>query len=293
MHAAETLRLPGHDHDDLGRASSSTPRDRVRPPASRIGSPCSTRRLPRPRRHLRRARVDRDDRGRRLARVRHVLPRLRGADSPRTGSWPCRPSSSPSQRFERAKNAQGLHQGSSSSPAAACRRSRRSSRRRPGRATCRSSSSKTSARTTPRHCAGGGPTSSVAEATLTALGLDDRFRRLWDFYLAYCEAGFDERDIGVVQLVLAGPGWTPPDLATWRTAATSAMTSPLERPGMCCGPTTRQSSTASLSSNEAGLGGATAGGSVMRSTRPCCHETRADDPSDRRSARDEDQPQGS
>jgi hypothetical protein len=128
---------------------------------------------------------------------------------------------------------------------------------------------------------------------LTSLGLDNRFGRLWEFYLAYCEAGFDERDIGLVQLVLAGPGWTPPDLATWRTAATSAMTSPLERPGMCCGPTTRQSSTASLSSNEAGLGGATAGGSVMRSTRPCCHETHADDPSDRRSARDEDQPQGS
>lgn len=41
---------------------------------------------------------------------------------------------------------------------------------------------------------------------LPALGLDERFGRLWDFYLAYCEAGFDERDITVVQLVLAGPG---------------------------------------------------------------------------------------
>jgi hypothetical protein len=43
---------------------------------------------------------------------------------------------------------------------------------------------------------------------LVSLGLDERFGRLWDFYLAYCEAGFDERDITVVQLVLAGPGWT-------------------------------------------------------------------------------------
>ncbi|HVN52618.1 MAG TPA: class I SAM-dependent methyltransferase [Acidimicrobiales bacterium] len=42
---------------------------------------------------------------------------------------------------------------------------------------------------------------------LVSLGFDDRFGRLWDFYLAYCEAGFDERDITVVQLVLAGPGW--------------------------------------------------------------------------------------
>jgi cyclopropane-fatty-acyl-phospholipid synthase len=43
---------------------------------------------------------------------------------------------------------------------------------------------------------------------LPSFGLDERFGRLWAFYLAYCEAGFDERDIGVVQLVLARPGWT-------------------------------------------------------------------------------------
>ena len=39
---------------------------------------------------------------------------------------------------------------------------------------------------------------------LPALGLDHRFARLWDFYLAYCEAGFDERYIGVTQLSYAG-----------------------------------------------------------------------------------------
>ncbi|MEO7920677.1 MAG: cyclopropane-fatty-acyl-phospholipid synthase family protein, partial [Thermoanaerobaculia bacterium] len=44
---------------------------------------------------------------------------------------------------------------------------------------------------------------------LPAMGLDERFRRLWDFYLAYCEAGFDERDISAVQLVFARPGWEP------------------------------------------------------------------------------------
>jgi cyclopropane-fatty-acyl-phospholipid synthase len=45
---------------------------------------------------------------------------------------------------------------------------------------------------------------------LPDLGLDARFGRLWEFYLAYCEAGFEERDISVVQLVLARPGWSPP-----------------------------------------------------------------------------------
>jgi cyclopropane-fatty-acyl-phospholipid synthase len=40
------------------------------------------------------------------------------------------------------------------------------------------------------------------------LGFDDEFVRLWDFYLAYCEAGFREHSIGVVQLVYAKPrGW--------------------------------------------------------------------------------------
>jgi cyclopropane-fatty-acyl-phospholipid synthase len=40
-----------------------------------------------------------------------------------------------------------------------------------------------------------------------ALGLDDRFRRLWRFYLAYCEAGFSERHCTVVHIVLAGREW--------------------------------------------------------------------------------------
>ena len=31
-------------------------------------------------------------------------------------------------------------------------------------------------------------------------GLDDRFIRTWDYYLAYCEAGFRQRWISVVQL---------------------------------------------------------------------------------------------
>ncbi|KZC16890.1 cyclopropane-fatty-acyl-phospholipid synthase [Rhodanobacter sp. FW510-R12] len=39
-----------------------------------------------------------------------------------------------------------------------------------------------------------------------ALGFDERFIRMWEFYLAYCEGGFRERSIGVAQLLLAKPG---------------------------------------------------------------------------------------
>jgi cyclopropane-fatty-acyl-phospholipid synthase len=39
-----------------------------------------------------------------------------------------------------------------------------------------------------------------------ALGYPERFVRLWDYYLQYCEAGFAERHIGDLQLVLARPG---------------------------------------------------------------------------------------
>lgn len=37
---------------------------------------------------------------------------------------------------------------------------------------------------------------------VAALGLDDRFQRLWRFYVSYCEAGFRERHCSVVQIVL-------------------------------------------------------------------------------------------
>ncbi len=39
-----------------------------------------------------------------------------------------------------------------------------------------------------------------------ALGFDDRFIRMWDFYLAACEAYFASRRLGDVQLVLTRPG---------------------------------------------------------------------------------------
>ncbi|MEO8161756.1 MAG: cyclopropane-fatty-acyl-phospholipid synthase family protein [Arenimonas sp.] len=39
-----------------------------------------------------------------------------------------------------------------------------------------------------------------------ALGLDERFLRMWEFYLAYCEGGFIERAISDVQMLLAPSG---------------------------------------------------------------------------------------
>jgi len=47
----------------------------------------------------------------------------------------------------------------------------------------------------------------AATARLEDLGYDERFRRLWRMYLAYCEAGFAERRISAVQMLLAKPGW--------------------------------------------------------------------------------------
>lgn len=38
---------------------------------------------------------------------------------------------------------------------------------------------------------------------ITKLGFDERFRRLWRFYLSYCEAGFRSERTNVVQLTLA------------------------------------------------------------------------------------------
>jgi cyclopropane-fatty-acyl-phospholipid synthase len=38
------------------------------------------------------------------------------------------------------------------------------------------------------------------------LGFDDRFIRMWDYYLSSCEAAFATRSLGTYQLVLARDG---------------------------------------------------------------------------------------
>jgi cyclopropane-fatty-acyl-phospholipid synthase len=53
---------------------------------------------------------------------------------------------------------------------------------------------------------------SVADE-VRGMGFDERFVRMWEFYLAYCEGGFAERQLGDVHLLLAKPrGRVPPPL---------------------------------------------------------------------------------
>ncbi|MDO9408441.1 cyclopropane-fatty-acyl-phospholipid synthase family protein [Patulibacter sp.] len=59
-------------------------------------------------------------------------------------------------------------------------------------------------------------------ADVRALGYDERFIRLWDLYLAYVQAGFQERRIELVQEVYAAPGYAAADEQRVRDARTSA-----------------------------------------------------------------------
>ena len=45
------------------------------------------------------------------------------------------------------------------------------------------------------------------EPRVAKLGYSESFRRMWEFYLCYCQAGFEERLTGVSQLVYARPGY--------------------------------------------------------------------------------------
>ncbi|WP_396588599.1 class I SAM-dependent methyltransferase [Bermanella sp. R86510] len=45
--------------------------------------------------------------------------------------------------------------------------------------------------------------------TVSKLGYSEDFKRMWRFYLSYCEGGFAERAIGVSHLVWAKPGYRP------------------------------------------------------------------------------------
>jgi cyclopropane-fatty-acyl-phospholipid synthase len=46
---------------------------------------------------------------------------------------------------------------------------------------------------------------SANQAAVRAQGFPDSFLRMWEYYLAYCEGGFEERQLGDVQMLLTKP----------------------------------------------------------------------------------------
>ena len=59
---------------------------------------------------------------------------------------------------------------------------------------------------------------------LSALGYDRRFRRLWELYLLWCEAGLIERRMGDNQLLFAQPAYRPSPRAKAATQEVAALT---------------------------------------------------------------------
>jgi len=50
---------------------------------------------------------------------------------------------------------------------------------------------------------------------IRVLGFPEEFLRLWEFYFGYCEAGFRERMIGDVQLLLSKPECRRPEIVPY------------------------------------------------------------------------------
>ena len=155
---------------------------------------------------LREARLDRDDRGRRVARFRHVLRAL--LEPSRRGRERCcfRRSSSTTAPT-RSRRPRGASFARTSFPngclpslevIARCV-ARHTDMRTVGLKDLTPHYAETLRRWRANF--------EAAAARLEDLGYDERFRRLWRMYLAYCEAGFAERRIGVMQMMLAKPQW--------------------------------------------------------------------------------------
>ena len=43
------------------------------------------------------------------------------------------------------------------------------------------------------------------QSEVRALGYPEAFVRMWEYYLCYCEGGFEERQLGDVQMLLTKP----------------------------------------------------------------------------------------
>jgi len=56
------------------------------------------------------------------------------------------------------------------------------------------------------------------QSDVRALGYPESFVRMWDYYLCYCEGGFEERSLGDVQMLLTKPGSRRASIATVHAA---------------------------------------------------------------------------
>jgi cyclopropane-fatty-acyl-phospholipid synthase len=64
------------------------------------------------------------------------------------------------------------------------------------------------------------------EGEIRSLGYSEEFVRLWRYYLAYCEGGFEEGTTFDVQLLWAGPKWSRRAAASRRSAEPHEATAP-------------------------------------------------------------------
>jgi cyclopropane-fatty-acyl-phospholipid synthase len=56
------------------------------------------------------------------------------------------------------------------------------------------------------------------QSQVSALGYPESFIRMWEYYLCYCEGGFEERSLGDVQMLLTKPGSRRASIATVHAA---------------------------------------------------------------------------
>ncbi len=66
-----------------------------------------------------------------------------------------------------------------------------------------------------------------------ALGHSDEFIRLWTYYLCYCEAVFEEREVGVVQIHFDGPDCSSDPLGVGQRAAFDSARRSRDRESTC------------------------------------------------------------
>ena len=151
--------------------------------------------------------VDRDDRGGRLERLRHVLPRVQRPARARRRDAAAGDRRSGRPRLPGREALDATSSARSSSPAAACRRCEVIAAASRARPTCTGPprGHRPALRRDAAPLAGelrrARPTSWRRSATTSASAASGTST------CAYCEAGFDERRIGLVQTVLAKPHW--------------------------------------------------------------------------------------